>query len=210
MGTWMRKLMWAGAFWACAGVGDVRAEDPISAAAKATFNSIGRQKSTESQIEPTGNAGNAKIETVGAKQCADDRCPAVAECEEPTVKPSKPSILSAWLSSKSTSCECKGHPTPYRPPLYTWFPCKPNVNWTNGCAPACERPVVIATTKHIEQPLRMPDPPSHLLKETPLVPGSSTAIANNQDGLKAPPPPIKKNSPAWLAADPKHAATTKR
>jgi hypothetical protein len=81
-------------------------------------------------------------------------------------------------------CSCSWQPSPFRPPLYMWFPCQPG-----GCAacvapPApcvCQGSATTLAAKNFVQPLPQPEMPKIALQDKPLVPGSSSAMADKKD-----------------------------
>jgi len=118
--------------------------------------------------------------------CPDGKCLATAQPAHPPCG-SFLDKCGRWLFYRPlpTPKECKPHPTPYRPPLYTWFPpCK--------AAPCLVHPLVVEGLKTAPGQNLLPEPPVPMgggVTEGPdksPVPGSSAAMA-----LPGPEKPIK-------------------
>lgn len=132
-------------------------------------------------------------EVVSGSACLDGNCAPRPACKdgEQTAKAKHPPFgsyvqpLSRWLSYRATPNQpcCKWRPTPYHPPLYTYFPCQP------GQCAKCNTPVVAVTSQGepsaqptpAVQPVPMPIVPRYTQEEKPLIPGSSAALADHRD-----------------------------
>lgn len=86
--------------------------------------------------------------------------------------------LGRWLCYRSTPvpCDCKGHFTPYRPPLYAWFPCRSGQCGGAGEGGSCMHPVAQSQMRDPELPATIV--PRITKQEKPLIPGSSAAMAD--------------------------------
>jgi hypothetical protein len=119
--------------------------------------------------EPTGNVDPAQAPMGGLPVkgfCAPKTAahPPLGSCLK---------CVERWLfyRSEPTPCECKPHPTPYRPPLYAWFPCH-----QRPCATVSP---LVAPGLYQRQPDNLlPQPPVPVAekKEKSQVPGSSAAL----------------------------------
>jgi hypothetical protein len=71
--------------------------------------------------------------------------------------------VTEWLCFRSKSRQSGHFVTPYRPPLYTWFPCEPQ---RGPCVPGCAGGA-------LPLPLGVPVPEGSLPVPAPLAPGSA-------------------------------------
>ena len=141
-----KSLTWAGILGTALGLGEcVRATEPASA------------------VDPAHAPANGLP--------ANGSCAPKAAVHPPLGSCLK--CVERWLfyRSEPTPCECKPHPTPYRPPLYAWFLCQ-----HQPCAPV--RPLVAPglNTRQPDNLLPQPPVPVAEKKEKSQVPGSSAAL----------------------------------
>jgi hypothetical protein len=120
---------------------------------------------------------------VATPACSTCGKPACTTCSKPSRMTHPPmgsylEKLSAWFCYRAApnSCECKMHPTKYRPPLYTWFPYRPDQcpNW----GPPLHTTTVVRETpvaEPVEPKLPAPVMPKYTTTEKPFVPGSAAA-----------------------------------
>lgn len=130
----------------------------------------------KSASEPIGQPlpSDAPEPILTGSACADGKCAGKEKSGE-----SHLGKFWHWLaySPAKAPCDCK-RPTPYRPPLYAWFPCNSSSSCAAGtCAKSSAHPHVTVAAKPAEEPLRMPEMPI-VVRPTPLVPGSSSVMAD--------------------------------
>jgi hypothetical protein len=117
------------------------------------------------------------------EDCADGRCPVKGRGK---IKSDDGCLNKLWnfltyKPSKGT-CDCY-EPTPYHPPLYTYFGCRENNCRTGVCEPTMARmaPLPVVVAKKTEEPLRMPEMPKLAGPVNPLISGSSSAMAEKRE-----------------------------
>jgi len=145
--------------------------------------SIGRAHAAEPQFkaaEPIATTAETPAIVSEGAACADGKCAAGHGkqkdgncCER----------LWNWITYSPPKAPCDCHrPTPYRPPLYAWFPCKDTQCHTGHCLKMPEQIQTLAKGKHFDSPLPMPEMPKVLVVHPkPLISGSSTALADKTD-----------------------------
>jgi hypothetical protein len=110
-----------------------------------------------------------------------------------------------WISFRGSpaSCECYARPTPYTPPLYTFFPCKPNPAfvhnpnpWKGSCdSKACDKQSSISK---VEEPPIAPQVLPTTPQTMPTMPTTPKMMPTTPSTMSMPsrvPTPIQPISP---------------
>jgi len=108
--------------------------------------------------------------------CADGKCVAAKKKHDGSCCDK----LWNWLTYKAPKAPCDCHrTTAYRPPLYAWFPCKPEQCHSGHCLKMPEDNKPLAKGKHFDEPLPMPQMPNVIVVRPtqPLVSPVSSALA---------------------------------
>jgi len=129
-----------------------------------------------------------KHELKKVEECVkNEPCPE-KPCAKPVSCPDKscPTCCSGWSKLAQCfkprtcePCECKPHATAYRPPLYTWFPCKTGSVGCSTAMPVFHHQVAaVVPAIPIEAPLPKPVTPSITQKERPFISGSTIVLSD--------------------------------